>query len=44
MHMKCSGVKGRLNVDSNYQCMKYTVKIEQLLELQLEDGESIECV
>ena len=48
---KCSGVKGRLKVDSDYQCKKCSVngttvgaESGKKKKILLESGESIECV
>ena len=52
VHKKCSGVKGRLKVDSNFQCKKCSVNGTTTVgavsaknkNLLLENSESIECV
>jgi len=51
VHKKCSGVKGRLKVDSDYQCKKCSVNGTTIgaesgkkKKILLETGESIECV
>ena len=51
VHTKCSGVKGRLKLDSAYQCKKCSVngttvgaESGKKKKILLESGESIECV
>ena len=51
LHTKCSGVKGRLKLDSAYQCKKCSVngttvgaESRKKKKILLESGESIECV
>ena len=52
MHKNCSGVKGRLKADSNYQCLKCQVKGKTTIEagvgkkenLLLWSDTSVDCV
>ena len=52
MHKNCSGVKGRLKVDNNYQCLKCQVSGKTTIEagvgkkenLLLSSGTSVDCV
>ena len=51
VHKKCSGVKGRLKMDSDYQCKTCSVNGKTVVTesgkkktILLENGESIECV
>ncbi len=50
VHKNCSGVKGRLKADSNYQCLKCQVKGKTTIgvgkkeHLLLSSGTSVDCV
>ena len=51
VHKKCSGVKGRLKVDGDYQCKKCSVngttvgtESGKKKNILLESGETIDCV